>query len=717
MDRPRHKQPASTALERLGRGHEQFFDCLRQFHRCPSKISYLGTVYHFWDDLVFGGPLSDNLCAFTEATWTIAATARTTLSELESFTKQCGPSDLLVVHFSGHAYHSRGHLYLLCNETDTGRLVSSALDIQSLKDILQGCRASHKLLILDCCHAGAALPDGFKGSPEITSALQEALQGSGSAILAACSARELEILDGGAGFLSWALASACTTRFKEVSLDGRSLSLTQAWQRRILPRHKEVNQKLSKDERLPPPLSWHRQEGDGEIWLTEAGRDTAEKRRHEKPSYDREHFLKAPLADHSSFMHDRLSSFVGRAKELAEIRQRITEKQQTGGYVTITGQAGQGKSSIIAKLVEEYRPENVAYHFIPFNPGPDHQVGLLRNLMARLILKYDLSDLYVASDSRPALHDYFPKVLGELAAKGGQEVIFLDGLDQLEAELSGERDLSFLPNNPPSGVVFVLGTRPNDTLRPLELLKPRSEYQLPDLSREDFDLILRHRHVPLERGLADQFYEAMQGNALFLDLMAKELAERGTPSREALIQQLAHNPEHLFTLTMARLKRQPSEWREVIKPVLGVLLVAREPLGVRHIRQILGIEDDRLREGMQRLGGLLTRDWQQRYSLFHLKLYDYLRQDEQQPNKEYIFATDEEEGWHKRLAQWCEGSNVSIIWQEVKHDGVEQRRREYARQHYLTHLYHARGWQCLFEVLDTAQYGKAKIRDDPSTRS
>ena len=229
--------------------------------------------------------------------------------------------------------------------------------------------------------------------------------------------------------------------------------------------------------------------------------------------------------------------------------------------------------------------------------------------MARLILKYNLSDLYVASESRPALRDYFPKVLGELAAQGGQEVIFIDGLDQLEEDATGVRDLSFLPNNPPHGVVFVLGTRPNDTLRPLELLKPHYEYQLPNLSREDFEAVLQHRQVQLERGLADQFYTAMQGNALYLDLLAKELAERGTTTPEVLIRQIADNPEHVFSLAMARLKRQPGEWREVIKPVLGVLLTEQEPLGLRHIRQILGVDEDRLREGIERLGGLVVRDW------------------------------------------------------------------------------------------------------------
>ncbi len=80
----------------------------------------------------------------------------------------------------------------------------------------------------------------------------------------------------------------------------------------------------------------------------------------------------------------------------------------------------------------------------------------------------------------------FPQSSSRSGGKGGQEVIFIDGLDQLEEEQSGVRDLSFLPNNPPQGIVFVLGTRPNDTLKPLELLKPRYEYKLPNLSRKDF---------------------------------------------------------------------------------------------------------------------------------------------------------------------------------------------------------------------------------------
>jgi hypothetical protein len=301
-------------------------------------------------------------------------------------------------------------------------------------------------------------------------------------------------------------------------------------------------------------------------------------------------------------------------------------------------------------------------------------------------------------------------------AKGGQEVIFLDGLDQLEEDISGIRDLSFLPTNPPAGIVFVLGTRPNDTLKPLELLKPHCEYQLPGLSRQDFDRILTRRGVELERQVADQFYRELQENALYLDLVARELQEHETLPLREMIVRLAHDPANLFSLSMMRLKRQALEWREVIKPVLGVLLAAREPLAFSHLRHILHLEADRLRDALRRLGGLVADAGQQRYTLYHLKFRDYLKQDEQHPEKEYIFARDEEEQWHAVIASWCKQGQLALIWQETK-DVVEQGRRAYTRRHYVAHLYYAHQWQDLFDLLDEGSYGHAKERFDVITRS
>ncbi len=365
---------------------------------------------------------------------------------------------------------------------------------------------------------------------------------------------------------------------------------------------------------------------------------------------NKEKRLRALISDHNGFLKDRLESFVGRQHELAEIQDHINQWLPTGGYITITGQAGQGKSSIIAKLIETCGIEQVAYHFISINPGPDHQVGLLRNLMARLLLKYDLSDLYVASDNRAALRDYFPKVLSDIANQRRQEIIFIDGLDQLEEDFNGVRDLSFLPTNPPPGIVFVLGTRPNDTMKPLELLKPHHEYRLPNLSRQDFDRILQHRDVSLKETIADQFYKIMGENALYLDLVAKELMASDAIDPLDIITRITANPTNVFTLSLERLKRQWQLWEHVIYPVLGVLLTTQEPLHLRSMVDILQVEDYKMRDGIAKLGGLLTEDTQRRYSLFHLKLQDYLRQDIKHPQKEYLFSKEEEEGWHARFA-------------------------------------------------------------------
>jgi tetratricopeptide (TPR) repeat protein len=217
--------------------------------------------------------------------------------------------------------------------------------------------------------------------------------------------------------------------------------------------------------------------------------------------------------------------------------------------------------------------------------------------------------------------------------------------------------------------------------------------------------------------LTVRFYKAMGENALYLDLVAKELSQNGTAKPEEIILRVTDDPDNIFYLSTSRLKRHAADWREVLKPLLGVLLVAREPLTERNLRAILNLDDERLREGIARLGGLIDNNGRNRYTLFHLKLYDYLRQDESNPLKEYIFARDEEEGWHDALAQWCERGDLSTIWEDARYDPAEQGRREYARKHYATHLYTARSWQRLFEVLDTVQYGQAKIHDDPSTRS
>lgn len=450
----------------------------------------------------------------------------------------------------------------------------------------------------------------------------------------------------------------------------------------------------------------------------------------------REGWIRALATDSSGFLDDRLASFVGRERELERVRQYVRELLPTGGYLAITGVAGQGKSSLIAQLVQEAAQERggieqVVYHFIPSTPGAEYQAVLLRNLIARLVLKHQLFDVFLEEHASTAtLSAGFHWMLSTLAEQGKQEIIFIDGLDQLRPDQqTGWRDLSFLPQGPdlpPPGIVFVLGTRPDDTRRPLESLKPFQEYPLPGLSRPDFDLVLRHRNVTtLETSLISRLHEMLNENALYLDLVAKELAARPSiaPQEvEQIAQQVADNPEHLFSLSIERLRWQRDLWEAVTKPVLGLLSVTREPLSRDHLKRLLNlnstkqVDGEQLNLGLQGLGGLIGLDNQQRYSLFHLKLRDYLLQDKQQPQQEYLFDLEDQRQQHRRFVAWCEQHGLDEIWKDTALDLAEQERRRYARQHYIAHLYEAGQWEQLFEVLDEGRYGKAKLASDPSTR-
>src|SRR2546429_3407579 len=111
----------------------------------------------------------------------------------------------------------------------------------------------------------------------------------------------------------------------------------------------------------------------------------------------------------------------------------------------------------------------------------------------------------------------------------------------------------------------------------------------------------------------------MQANALYLDLVAKELVEAVDVNLEAIIQKVTDNPENIFSLSMIRLKRH-GIWETVLYPILGVLLAARAPLAIQTIGKILNLEDYKLREGLSCLGGLVAVGEGQKYSLFHLNL-------------------------------------------------------------------------------------------------
>ena len=75
-------------------------------------------------------------------------------------------ADTFLVYFSGHGFIESAALLLMLDRTDLKRPLTSALHADSIVRSMRYCPARHKMLILDCCHAGAVFSDSrFKSSP------------------------------------------------------------------------------------------------------------------------------------------------------------------------------------------------------------------------------------------------------------------------------------------------------------------------------------------------------------------------------------------------------------------------------------------------------------------------------------------------------------------------------------------------------------------------
>jgi formylglycine-generating enzyme required for sulfatase activity len=107
------------------------------------------------DAVRFAHAISRPACGFTVDRVADDATAHSIREQLFNAADACRKEDTFLCYFSGHGILEQGELYLLLETTDTERLLATALGVHDLVRALQYCKADSRLLILDCCHAGA----------------------------------------------------------------------------------------------------------------------------------------------------------------------------------------------------------------------------------------------------------------------------------------------------------------------------------------------------------------------------------------------------------------------------------------------------------------------------------------------------------------------------------------------------------------------------------
>ena len=206
--------------------------------------------------------LASPACGFTVVRPTRGSDPFDLRRQLSTVTESCRPEDVIICYFSGHGVLERGNLFLLWDNTDRDRPISTAIPISDVLQALQYCKAKGKLLILDCCHAGAVAEKVGVKNAVGTPVADTNVHADNHLVLMASgrveSARELDELQG--SFLTVNLCAALDNKLYDADIDndGR-LSITDlvGW---LQGQAREHNKNFP-DHKVPTPYLFGRQKG------------------------------------------------------------------------------------------------------------------------------------------------------------------------------------------------------------------------------------------------------------------------------------------------------------------------------------------------------------------------------------------------------------------------------------------------------------------------
>eukprot|EP00163_Fabomonas_tropica_P031909 TRINITY_DN777_c0_g1_i1.p1 TRINITY_DN777_c0_g1~~TRINITY_DN777_c0_g1_i1.p1 ORF type:complete len:1003 (-),score=268.05 TRINITY_DN777_c0_g1_i1:92-3100(-) len=315
-------------------------------------------------------------------------------------------------------------------------------------------------------------------------------------------------------------------------------------------------------------------------------------------------------AEHISFLHRKVKSFVGREDVLAEVA-KYTQAPFNNKPFVVTGYSGSGKTSVLAKaasLVKEKNPKAVlVMRFLGTTPNST-SANLLMKSCARQAHRAFEDE--AAAKEVPSVYSEVIPVFADMLNRASAErplYIFLDSLDQIITDPSRGNDPSWIPLELPDHVYLVMSAIPEVKGYTQYLEKKLDStcfYQVPKLPMSDGEQVLGSMLANLnpprtlttvQRDLVLKQFEACP-SPLFLDL-AVNLSRRWLSTDTLAECSLDSTVREAINDILNRLEMKHGKL--LVSHGLGLITASLHGMSLTELQDILACDDEVLNDVFQ----------------------------------------------------------------------------------------------------------------------
>ena len=298
--------------------------------------------------------------------------------------------------------------------------------------------------------------------------------------------------------------------------------------------------------------------------------------------------------EHKQFKDERLKVFVGQQDILCNIQDYINTT--SNAPLIIYGKSGMGKSSLMAKAIDQTKEKNIIYRFV----GASDKSSDLRHLLISICDKITNSPV---SSIKYEFEEYkfFNQIKEIFESSKDEIVIFIDALDQLNKKQS----LSWLPSKLPSNLKIIISTLNDDkyaedSIYYYNLIKNYKDINfieivsLKENNAKDIILeLLKIENRTLQKNQLDFVVEKFNqvNTPLYLKVIIENIKELESFEDISLLH-LASDTEEQIKIFIDELTNIYHHPKILVQRVFGYILASKDGLSEKEIISILSLDSE-----------------------------------------------------------------------------------------------------------------------------